>query len=80
MVKDAIATLKERTGSSLPAIKKYIEGKYGKDIHDKNFAKTLSQVLKTFVKSGKLVKIKGSFKLSEVGQSFKSYCCFQISL
>lgn len=30
MVSDAILSLKERDGSSLPAIKKFIEAKYGK--------------------------------------------------
>lgn len=35
------------------------------DIHDKNWAKTLSLAIKTFVKSGKLVKVKNSYKLGE---------------
>ena len=30
MVSDAILSLKERDGSSLPALKKFIEAKYGK--------------------------------------------------
>lgn len=30
MIKEAIVSLKERSGSSLPAIKKFIETKYGK--------------------------------------------------
>lgn len=37
------------------------------NIHDKNFPKTLSLALKTFVSKLKLVKVKNSFKLSEVG-------------
>lgn len=64
MVKAAIASLKERTGSSSIAIWKYIEGNY------QGVSKThMASQLKKMVEKGKLVKVKASFKLSE---SFKS--------
>ncbi len=66
MIGDAISSLKERTGSSVPAIKKFIQEKYGNQIHDKNFDKTVWGVIKTFASNGKLVKVKGSYKLGEV--------------
>ena len=52
----------QRSGSSLPAIKKYIGA------HHKlpaGWEKTLSYQLKRLAASGKLVKVKASFKLSE---------------
>ncbi|KAD3068592.1 hypothetical protein R6Q59_017386 [Mikania micrantha] len=61
MIKDAIVTLKERTGSSPQAISKFIEGKY-KNLPS-NFRKLLSTQLKKNVAAGKLVKVKASFKL-----------------
>jgi len=62
MIKDAIVSLKERTGSSQYAIAKFIEEKH-KQLPS-NFKKLLLQNLKKNVASGKLVKVKGSFKLS----------------
>ncbi|KAK1420538.1 hypothetical protein QVD17_22216 [Tagetes erecta] len=62
MIKDAIVTLKERTGSSPQAIAKFIEGKY-KDL-PANYKKLLSIQLKRNVVDGKLVKVKASFKLA----------------
>lgn len=70
MISDAITSLKERTGSSVPAIKKFIQEKYGNQIHDKNFDKTVWGVIKTFASNGKLVKVKGSYKLGEVRSPF----------
>ncbi|KAI3801046.1 hypothetical protein L1987_29147 [Smallanthus sonchifolius] len=61
MIKDAIVTLKERTGSSPQAIAKFIEGKY-KDL-PANYKKLLSVQLKKNVADCKLVKVKASFKL-----------------
>ncbi|KAK3242262.1 hypothetical protein CYMTET_48035 [Cymbomonas tetramitiformis] len=62
MVKAAIVALKERTGSSVPAITKYLGANY--TLPD-NYKKTLSTQLKKLVASGKLVKVKASYKLSD---------------
>eukprot|EP00873_Tetraselmis_striata_P003595 jgi/Tetstr1/423859/TSEL_014483.t1 len=64
MIAEAIKALKDRTGSSTPAIAKYIEGAYGKDL-PANWKKVLAVQLKRLAESGKLVKIKASFKLGE---------------
>ncbi|CAM6095797.1 unnamed protein product [Calypogeia fissa] len=64
MIKEAIGSLKERTGSSHYAIAKYLEDKY-KSALSSNFKKALSVQLKKLAKSGKLTKVKKSFKLSE---------------
>ncbi|KAH7517012.1 hypothetical protein FEM48_Zijuj09G0016800 [Ziziphus jujuba var. spinosa] len=63
MISDALSTLKDRTGSSQPAIAKFIEAKY-KEHLPPNFQKILSVQLKKFVKSERLVKVKNSFKIS----------------
>ena len=62
MVKAAIKALKERNGSSLPAIKKYIAANYKYDTV-KN-ARFINKALKTLSEKGALTKVKGSFKLS----------------
>lgn len=64
MISEAISTLKERTGSSQPAIAKFIEAKYNNTSLPSNFKKLLSVQLRNFVKSEKLVKVKNSYKLS----------------
>ncbi|KAJ0789843.1 putative linker histone H1/H5, domain H15, winged helix-like DNA-binding domain superfamily [Helianthus annuus] len=61
MIKEAIVTLKERTGSSQYAITKFIEEKQ-KNL-PANFKKVLFTQLKKFVAAGKLVKVKASYKL-----------------
>ncbi|KAL4361939.1 hypothetical protein GQ457_04G029090 [Hibiscus cannabinus] len=63
MISEAISTLKDRTGSSQPAIAKFIEDKYGKMLPP-NFKKLLSVQLNKFVKSEKLAKLKNSYKIS----------------
>lgn len=62
MIKDAIVSLKEKNGSSQYAIVKFIKEKQ-KQLPG-NFKKLLLQNLKKNVASGKLAKVKGSFKLS----------------
>ena len=62
MVKAAVKALKERNGSSLPAIKKYIAANYKYDTV-KN-ARFINKALKTLSEKGALTKVKGSFKLS----------------
>merc|ERR1712144_94588 len=63
MVKAALVALKDRTGSSTQAIAKYMKANY--DLPE-NFAKSLSRFLKKFVESGKLVKVKASYKLGSL--------------
>ncbi|KAI7992069.1 hypothetical protein LOK49_LG12G01019 [Camellia lanceoleosa] len=63
MISEAISSLKDRTGSSQPAIAKFMEEKYS-SLLPPNFKKMLSIQLKKFVKSEKLVKIKNSYKVS----------------
>ncbi|XP_059221603.1 histone H1-like [Stomoxys calcitrans] len=67
MVDAAIKTLKERGGSSLPAIKKYLASTYKVDAV--KLAPFIKKYLKSAVASGKLIQTKGkgasgSFKLS----------------
>ena len=57
LVKDAIVTLKERSGSSIPAIKKSIEGKGLAKGLGEGWEKRLSLAVKAMVKSGKLTKV-----------------------
>ena len=63
MVKAAILALKDRNGSSVPAIAKYLAANY--KLPD-NFKKILSTQLKNLVKSEKLLKVKASYKLGEI--------------
>lgn len=74
MVDAAIKSLKERTGSSLLAIKKYLAANYKVDA-DK-LAPFIKKYLKSSVVSGKLVQTKGkgasgSFKLSAAATKSK---------
>jgi len=61
MIKEAIVSLKEKTGSSQYAITKFIEDKQ-KNL-PANFKKVLLTQLKKLVAGGKLVKVKASYKL-----------------
>ncbi|KAI4379004.1 hypothetical protein MLD38_016414 [Melastoma candidum] len=61
MISDAILALKERSGSSQVAIQKFIEEKY-KHL-PATFRKLLLVQLKRMVASGKLIRVKHSFKL-----------------
>lgn len=56
LVKKAIISLKERTGSSLPAIKKYITTHHAAETKP-NWESVLNQQLKRMTASGKLVKV-----------------------
>uniref|UniRef100_A0A453CL58 H15 domain-containing protein n=6 Tax=Triticinae TaxID=1648030 RepID=A0A453CL58_AEGTS len=67
MIKEAIAALKDRTGSSSVAIAKYIEEKHGKSL-PANFKKMLSVQLRASAAKGKLVKVKASYKLSDAAK------------
>ncbi|PWA66683.1 histone H1 [Artemisia annua] len=68
MVSDAIVTLKERNGSSQYAIRKFIEEKH-KDLLPVNFKKMLLNQLRKLVASGKLVKVKASYKLPSAAKT-----------
>lgn len=58
----ALDDLKDRTGSSLPAIKKHMQASHPQD---KKWANGIFlSVLKSMVASGDIVQTKGSFKLS----------------
>ena len=59
-VKKAIIALKERNGSSLPALKKYIETEFGKELKGGFKKHVLKASLKAAVKSGKLVMVKAA--------------------
>ena len=63
MVNAAITSLKERNGSSLAAIKKYIAGNYKVDMV--KIAPFIRRYLKKGVADGKLKQIKGSFKVDK---------------
>merc|ERR1711934_712259 len=63
MIKEAIVALKDRTGSSTIAIKKYMEANYKLS---ETFGTDLSKALKRFVESGKLIKVKASYKLGSL--------------
>lgn len=74
MVVKSITTLKERGGSSLQAIKKYISSEYKVDID--RLTPFIRKYLKSAVAAGTLVQTKGkgangSFKLSASGQKTK---------
>lgn len=71
MVNSAIKSLKERGGSSLQAIKKYISANY--KIDAEKLSPFIKKYLKTAVTGGKLIQTKGkgasgSFKLSAAGK------------
>lgn len=68
MVSAAVAALKDRKGSSLPAIKKYIAATYKVDVA--KLAPFIRRFLKKAVADGKLTQVKGSgasgsFKLAK---------------
>nr|GEU68999.1 histone H1-like [Tanacetum cinerariifolium]GEY57655.1 histone H1-like [Tanacetum cinerariifolium] len=70
MIKEAIVSLKERTGSSQYAIIKFVEENQKNLLA--NFKKVLSTQLKKLVAGGKLVKVKASYKLPSVAAPAKA--------
>jgi histone H1/5 len=64
MITEAIASLKERSGSSLAAIKKYIGDKYKSKL-PAHWEKMTSMQCKRMSDKGQLVKVKASYKLGE---------------
>ena len=69
MVPAAIKALKERNGSSLAAIKKYITANYKAD--GAKLAPFIRRYLKKEVESGKLKQIKASYKLNKAEKTEK---------
>ena len=74
MVVAAVKALKERNGSSLPAIKKYIAANYKVDVA--KLAPFIKKALKSLTEKGKLTQTKGkgasgSFKLSAAAKAEK---------
>ena len=67
MIKDALMALNENSGSSSYAIAKFMEQKFSA-VLPANFRKILGLQLKNSVAKGKLIKIKASYKLSEIEQ------------
>ncbi|GFY80447.1 hypothetical protein Acr_01g0002560 [Actinidia rufa] len=68
MIKDALMSSKEKSGSSPYAIAKFMEQKFSA-VLPANFRKILGVQLKNSVAKGKLIKIKASYKLSETDQT-----------
>jgi len=66
VISEAIAALKERTGSSSVALGKYVEKKHGAKLPP-NFRKLLAGQLKKLAAAGKLTRVKNSFKLAAAG-------------
>ena len=66
VISEAIAALKERTGSSSVALGKYVEKKHGAKLPP-NFRKLLAGQLKKLAAAGKLIRVKNSFKLAAAG-------------
>merc|ERR1712036_116272 len=68
MVAAAVGALKERTGSSRHAIKKYVKGNYqvkdNADVH-------INKALKSLVGKEELVMVKGSYKLAKKPKEVK---------
>ena len=74
MVLAAVKALKERNGSSLPAIKKYIAANYKVDVV--KLAPFIKKALKSLTEKGKLVQTKGkgasgSFKVAAAAKAEK---------
>ncbi|KAL6500285.1 hypothetical protein OROHE_025651 [Orobanche hederae] len=72
MISEAITTMKDRTGSSQPAIARFIEDNYP-NLLPPNFRKNLSTQLKRLLRSEKLVKVKNSYKISIAEKPKKSH-------
>ena len=70
MIKEVLLALNERSGSSPYAIEKYMEEKH-KDVLPLNCKKILGLQLKNSTVRGKLIKIKASYKLSEMAKEEK---------
>ena len=68
MVAEALTALKSRSGSSLPAIKKFIADKYQVDVG--KLAPFIRKALKSGVEAQKIVTVKSRYKLAK-NEQFK---------
>eukprot|EP00798_Chlamydomonas_sp_ICE-L_P023986 gene23986-9561_t len=64
MIQEAIVVLKERSGSSVQAITKFVGAKYGSKMPP-TYPKLISNSLKKMTVDEKLVKVKASYKLGD---------------
>jgi len=66
MAFEAIRAIRDRTGSSVPAIMKYMKANYDhlKNTHPNTFRNSLANALKTGVKDKQFIKIKASYKIN----------------
>merc|ERR1719423_572013 len=69
MVSAAVAALKDKKGSSLHAIKKYIAATY--KVNEKSSSGYTRTAVSKMVKSGALKQVKGCFKLAEKPKAAK---------
>jgi histone H1/5 len=67
LVHEAIVDLADRTGSSVPAIEKYIHSKHSEleTVNPKMFHNGVLTAVKSAVKDGKLLKVKCSYKVNK---------------
>ncbi|KAK4791757.1 hypothetical protein SAY86_032170 [Trapa natans] len=72
MTKEALQGLNEKNGSSSYAIGKFMKDNY-KPILPTNFRKILGVHIKNLIGKGKLIKIKGSYKLSKASKKKKAW-------
>jgi len=66
MVHDAIVSMKDRTGSSVPAISKWIlaNNEHVKSAHPNTFKNRVTTSIKQGVKDGRFTKVKNSYKIN----------------
>jgi hypothetical protein len=76
MVHDAILALKDRTGSSAPAISKWIlaNNEHAKSTPPSMFKSRLQLSIKQGTKDGRFTKVKGSYKINSEVRSCSSLC------
>ncbi len=66
MIHEAIVELADRTGSSIPAIQKFMKNKheYLQNLKPKTFSNSVNSAIKAGMKEGRFVKVKNSFKMN----------------
>jgi histone H1/5 len=65
IVQEGIADMKDRTGSSLAMIKKWIAANYGSLMESPHFISRLNKAIRSGVTSKKLIKVRASYKNTE---------------
>ncbi|KAL7566249.1 hypothetical protein ACA910_011311 [Epithemia clementina (nom. ined.)] len=64
LIQEAIEALKDRTGSSIPAIKKWLLQEYSHLEDTKHFRQRINQGIKTGLSQGRFEKVRSSYKMS----------------